>query len=120
MAARIAVALFMLLSIAPNTLLAYITQEEQELLDWIRREGGDFHVTISRNAAGVRGVFTTREVRAGEVLINIPDHLVFSVRNVPAAVSRVTTAARYVSYVCRLECRQLEVQVLMGVHMASA
>lgn len=65
---------------------AIITQEEQEMLDWIRREGGDFKVTISRTSTGVRGVFTTESVRKGDVLIRIPDHLVLSVRNIPAAV----------------------------------
>ncbi|EFJ40346.1 hypothetical protein VOLCADRAFT_108207 [Volvox carteri f. nagariensis] len=64
---------------------AYITKDEQEMLDWISQEGGEFKVTISRTSAGVRGVFTTQDVRKGELLIYIPDHLVFSVRNVPAA-----------------------------------
>ncbi|GIL88165.1 hypothetical protein Vretimale_14080 [Volvox reticuliferus] len=64
---------------------AYITAEEQIMLDWIKREGGEFKVTISRNAAGVRGIFTTQNVRKGELLILIPDHLVFSVPSVPAA-----------------------------------
>ncbi|KAG2492431.1 hypothetical protein HYH03_009374 [Edaphochlamys debaryana] len=42
-------------------------------------------VTIGRTAEGVRGIFTTEEVLAGEPLIIIPDHLVLSVKNVAAA-----------------------------------
>ncbi|GIL56131.1 hypothetical protein Vafri_11561 [Volvox africanus] len=64
---------------------AYTTNEEQSMLDWIKREGGEFKVTISRNSAGVRGVFTTENVRKGDLLILIPDHLVLSVQSVPAA-----------------------------------
>ncbi|GLI61626.1 hypothetical protein VaNZ11_004045, partial [Volvox africanus] len=64
---------------------AYTTTEEHSMLDWIKREGGEFKVTISRNSAGVRGVFTTENVRKGDLLVLIPDHLVLSFRNVPAA-----------------------------------
>lgn len=43
-------------------------------------------VTIGLNENGVRGLITTMDVKKSEVLLEIPDHIILSVRNAPAAV----------------------------------
>ncbi|KAG2430179.1 hypothetical protein HXX76_010278 [Chlamydomonas incerta] len=64
---------------------ATILPKEQALLDWVVSEGGELRVTISRDNAGVRGLYTTQPVKKGEALLSIPRHLVLSVKNVAAA-----------------------------------
>ncbi|GFR50920.1 hypothetical protein Agub_g13239 [Astrephomene gubernaculifera] len=62
-----------------------LSAEEEQLMDWIAQEGGNFSVALGRNADGLRGVFTTRSARKGEVLIHIPEHLALSVKPLAAA-----------------------------------
>ncbi|PNW82543.1 hypothetical protein CHLRE_06g283200v5 [Chlamydomonas reinhardtii] len=62
-----------------------MTKDEQALLDWVIAEGGELRVTISRDEAGVRGLYTTQPVKKGEVIVSIPQHIVLSVKNVAAA-----------------------------------
>ena len=71
---------------AEFTFNAFMTPEEQQLMDWTLSEGARLRVTIGRNAEGVRGLFTTMDVKQGEILVDIPEHIILSVKNTGAAV----------------------------------
>lgn len=70
---------------AEFTFDTFMTPEEKQLMDWVLSEGASLRVTIGRNADGVRGLFTTMDVKKGEVLLDIPEHIILSVKNTGAA-----------------------------------
>lgn len=63
------------------------TPEEKAMLEWAISEGTITKATISRNKEGVRGLFATEPIKEGDVILNVPEHIVLSVKNVGAAVS---------------------------------
>lgn len=57
---------------------ARTTLDEDAFLAWMRSNGVESRVTISRGENGVRGLYTTEDVAYGEVLVEIPGHLVLN------------------------------------------
>lgn len=62
------------------------------MLEWAISEGTVMKATISRNKEGVRGLFATEPIKEGDVILDVPEHIVLSVKNVGAAVSPPCTA----------------------------
>jgi len=51
-------------------------KDDDALLKWVKDNGAELKVYIGRNRQGVRGLFTTQDIKEGEEILSIPYHLV--------------------------------------------